>query len=171
MEDTVAVGGPLTVALREIESHVAAAGWDQPPRLFALARTAELAVLEPGLALGTTDPDAVTAIEQDPLPSDTSLEVSLEQLGWPDEVVGVALVVERLYLPPTAEDDLPLNEQELAAAAARHPDRRDVRICVAVLRDGSRHCALRFRDADDRLSEGPNLVPGLADALLATLTV
>jgi hypothetical protein len=43
---------------------------------------------------------------------------------------------------------------------------------VAVLRDGSRASALRMRAHDDETSvlTGENLVPGLADALSATLS-
>jgi len=33
---------PLVTSALETERHVAAAGWDQPPRLFALVRTAGL---------------------------------------------------------------------------------------------------------------------------------
>lgn len=158
---------PLRLALREIEDHVGSAGWDQPPRLFALARTIELARLEPGLALLSEDPTALTPIEQEPFAPDLELHEALAQLAWPEEVVGVALVLERLYLPPSAEADLPRDET-LGQVVARHPDRREVRICVGVLRDGDQACALRFRDAPDRLSEGSDLVPGLAQALAST---
>ncbi len=37
-------------ALLELDRHLGQAGWDQPTRLFALVRTDELAVAEPGLA-------------------------------------------------------------------------------------------------------------------------
>jgi hypothetical protein len=70
-------------------------------------------------------------------------------------------------LPPSAEqDDLDVD------AVAAHPDAREVRMVVGVVRDGTRECVLRLRGAegseDDRLS-GPDLAPALADALLATL--
>jgi hypothetical protein len=43
---------------------------------------------------------------------------------------------------------------------------------VGVLRDGTAMCALRQRlhDDDTSVAVGPNLVPGLVHALLATLT-
>ena len=40
----------LIAVLLEIERHVAAAGFDQPPRLFALVSSADLASREPALA-------------------------------------------------------------------------------------------------------------------------
>ena len=42
---------------------------------------------------------------------------------------------------------------------------------IAVLRDGTRHAALRLRghDADTSVLTGEDLVPALADALAATL--
>jgi hypothetical protein len=40
---------------------------------------------------------------------------------------------------------------------------------VAVARDGARMCALRVRgDGDEAVRTGPDLVPGLADAIAAT---
>lgn len=161
----------LSLVLREIEKHVAAAGWDQPPRLFALASTEELARLEPGLGLSTETPDALTPIEQDALPADQPLHESLALLVWPEEVLGCGLVLERVYLPPSAEGGLPADESLMTAAAQAHPDRRDIRIAVAVLRDGSHNCAVRIRDDEDEdaLSVGPDLVPGLVAALSSTL--
>jgi len=159
----------LSEVLREIEHHVGAAGWDQPPRLFALANTAELARLEPGLGLTATSPDALTPIEQDSLPDDQPLHEALALLLWPEEVLGCALVLERVYLPPSAEAALPDDEALVTAVAQAHPDRRDVRIGVAVLRDGSHLCAVRIREDEDALSVGADLVPGLVDALAATL--
>ena len=43
---------------------------------------------------------------------------------------------------------------------------------VGVLRAASRHSALRMRghDSDDQVLAGPDLLPGLADALASTLT-
>jgi hypothetical protein len=170
--------GPLLEAVREIETYVADAGWDRPPRLFALADTATLLGREPALAdaLGV-DPAAappLTPVEQDSLPTDRPLEDLLATIGWPSDVAGCALVVERLVLPPAAEADLPTDGDDadgLAEAAATHRDRQDVRIVVGVLRDGSRECAVRLRSHDTtaEVLTGADLVPTLADALLATL--
>jgi hypothetical protein len=165
----------LTRAVVEIEQHVAAAGWDQPPRLYALVETADLLTQEPTLAeqLGVRPDNAagLTSIEQDELPEYASLEELLGGIAWPQEVLGTALVLERLMLPPGVEGQLPADDAEALDWVAAHPDRQEVRIAVAVLRDGSRDCALRMRahDRDEAVLSGPDLVPGLADALAATL--
>lgn len=167
----------LVELVREIERHVAVEGWDQNPRLFALARTVELVALEPEIAeaLGAEgeDPESMTPIEQEPLDRERPLDEVLATTMWPDEVVGAALVIERLVLPPSAEDALAEEDPAaLESAAASHPDRQDVRMAVVVTRDGRRVCALRLRahDVDDEVLVGENLVPRLADALAATLS-
>ncbi|WP_338101202.1 PPA1309 family protein [Serinicoccus marinus] len=62
--------GPLLRAAVDVEKHVAQAGWDQPPRLFALVRTSLLRDREPALAtqLRTPDDEGYTAVEQERLP-------------------------------------------------------------------------------------------------------
>ena len=50
------VTDPLTLAALDTERHVAASGWDQPVRLFALVPTADLLEREPHLAEGMADP-------------------------------------------------------------------------------------------------------------------
>lgn len=176
----VAVSSPLQPALRplvrsalETERHVAGAGWDQAPRLFALVRTGDVLEREPGLAarLKQSHPDGYTAIEQEGLPNTSSLESLLGRLAWPPEVDGVALAVERLVVPPEAEQDLPPDAEEAAEVLAAHPDRKDVRLLVAVLRDGESVCLLRQRDhdSDDKVAVGSDLAPGLVQALAVTL--
>jgi hypothetical protein len=162
---------PLRRATLEVESHVGAQGWDQPPRLFALVPTAELAIREPALAAQLDgDPDGITPVEQDGVPADRSLEDVLLDITWPDTVAGCAAVIERIMLPPEAEDALPDDPDELAAVAAAHPDRREVRLVAAVTRDGRAHSAVRARDPHDaELLEGPDLVPGLIEHLRRTL--
>jgi hypothetical protein len=164
---------PLVTSALETERHVAAAGWDQPPRLFALVRTAGLLDREPHLQaqLGQGEEGGLTAIEQEGLPGTSSLESLLAQLAWPQDVDGVALAVERLVVPPEAERDLPQDPEQAAQALAAHPDRKDVRLLVAVLRDGESACLLRQRDhdTDDKVASGPDIAPGLVQALSATL--
>jgi hypothetical protein len=165
---------PLSIAALETERHVAAAGWDQPPRLFALVRTAALLEREPGLGarLGPADlaPEALTAVEQEGLHRSSNLESVLGRIGWPPQVDGCAFAVERVVVPPEAERDLPADPDAAVDALAAHPDRRDVRLLVAVLRDGGAICLLRQRahDADDAVATGPDLAPGLVAALRAT---
>ena len=162
---------PLRRATLEVESHVGAQGWDQPPRLFALVPTAELAAREPALAAQLADdPEGITPVEQDGIPADRSLEDVLIDITWPATVAGCAAVIERIMLPPEAEDSLPDDPDELLAAAAAHPDRREVRLVAAVTRDGRAHSAVRAREPDNaELLEGPDLVPGLIEHLRRTL--
>jgi len=167
------VFSPLITSALETERHVAAAGWDQHPRLFALVRTAGLIQREPHLQaqLGPGENGELTAIEQEGLPEESSLESTLARLAWPEEVDGVALAVERLVVPPEAERDLPEDAEQAAEALAAHPGRKDVRLLVAVLRDGEATCLLRQRDhdTDDKVASGSDIAPGLVQALRATL--
>lgn len=164
---------PLTQAALDIERHVAASGWDQPPRMYALVRTGELARREPDLAPDLADqpPQALSAIEQEDLPDATDLEAMLAQIAWGPDIDGVSLVVERIVVPPAAEQDLPDDPEEVVRRLAAHRERRDVRLLVAVLRDGSTCALLRQRahDSDDQVAIGADIAPGLAQALAATL--
>ena len=84
-------------------------GWDRSASLYALVPTAELVVAEPALAdaIGlSTDSRGFTPIDQE-LPADTVLEDALGKIMWPDGVVGCAAVVERLVLPPSADEHIP----------------------------------------------------------------
>lgn len=174
----------LTAAAVDTERHVARMGWDQPPRLFALVRSRELARREPALRSRLTggpaegeqkgdEPaeDGYTAVEQDGLPPSSDLASMLGRIAWPSEVDGVALAVERMVVPPDAERDLPWDAPDAADRLAAHPGRRDVRVLVAVLRSGAAVCLLRQRryDADDAVAMGPDIAPGLVHALRATL--
>jgi len=159
----------------DIERHAAAAGWDQGVHLFALVETADLLRREPHLAdelgLASAEPGGLTPVDQGDLPEHASVEELLGAMTWPPEVLGTALTLERLMVPPAVERDMPQDEQEALRWLAEHPERQEVRLVVAVLRDGSRSAALRMRDHDEDTSvlTGENLVPGLADALAATL--
>ncbi|MGV9242883.1 PPA1309 family protein [Streptomyces sp. NPDC003710] len=177
MSNTPMAASPLTQAVLEIDEYVSGLGWDQPARLFALVDTAQLRAQEPSLAaqLGLEDePEAagLTPIEQEEIPADSPLDEFLATIAWPDAVTGCALTVERLMLPPSAEAGVPqgLSEKKLARWVAEHPDRQEVRMTVAVLRDGARESALRLREKDSptEVLTGPDLVPGLAQALSAT---
>jgi hypothetical protein len=164
----------LEEVVLDLERHSAEVGWDAPPRLYALVETAELRAEEPELAdrLGLpSDVETIAALEQPPLPEDGSIEDVLASIAWPDGVAGCALVMERIVLPPDAEDELPEAEADAASYVADHPGREDVRLVVGVLRDGTRHSAIRSRthDTEDEVLSGPDLVPALANALAATL--
>jgi hypothetical protein len=166
------MAAPLFHVVGEVEEHVAEAGWDQPPQLFALVDTEELLRAEPQLArtmgLVAALPGSLTPIAQEPL-ADGPLDEALAQIVFGTEVLGVVLAHEVLVLPPSVEATL---GDDAVASATTHPERREVRMVVGVVRDGARECVLRLRgpegQPDERLS-GPDLAPALADALLATL--
>jgi hypothetical protein len=180
-ENTPAAGSSaLEQAVRELEQHVAGGGWDGPVRLFALIRTGSALERDPALAqtlpdevlqAAREDTDHLTAVEQEGLPDVPSLESLLGSIAWPPTVDGVALVVERIVVPPQAETNLPEDPAQARTALLNHPLRQDLRLAAGVLRDGSRMCAIRSRDhdSDDQVVVSPNLVPGLADALAQTL--
>ena len=170
----------LAFAVQEVERHVAAAGWDGPVRVFALVRTSVALDAEPSLA-GQMAPDVLaaartapwhlTSVEQEDLPRADDLEDLLAGLGWPDTVDGAVVTVERVVLPTAAEDAMPDDPDEALHYLMSHPDRSDVRLAVGVLRGGGSWCAVRTRafDADDRVAQGPTVVPGLVDAVRSTL--
>ena len=166
----------LLAVLGEVEGHVAEAGWDQPAQLFALVDTEQLLSAEPQLAetmgLVVARPGSLTPVAQDGF-SDAPLDEQLSGIVFGPDVLGVVLVQEVLVLPPSAEAALD-DVADPARTAAEHPERREVRMAVGVLRDGSREAVLCLRgvsgdgDDDERVSGG-DLAPGLAAALFATL--
>ena len=171
----------LARAVAETEIHVAAFGWDQPVRVFALARTAETLRTDPDLAEfldasaveeARTDPELLTVVEQEGLPAAADLEHLLAQLAWPESVHGAAISVERLVLPPAAQEeaDAITDATEHLAFLQARPDREDIRMVVGVLRSGESWCTLRSRAHDDDASvyQGEQLVPGLVEALATT---
>ena len=161
----------------EIESHVAAAGWDQPARLYALVETARLVRtsrrwpramgLDDASAAGLADPGRAG-----PARREQPLEATLESIVWPAEVAGCAAVVERLVLPPGADAELP--DDPTRGTGVRHASTRTGTRSGSppgVTRAGATYCALRLREHDDDHSvvDGTDLVPGLLDLLRATL--
>ena len=166
----------LQQAVREIEAHVGAAGWDRPAVLFALVDTTDLLSREPAL-VGRLHADPATAagtltpVQQEPLPPGRPFEQALEHIMWPAEVAGAGAVVERLVLPAEAEAGAPSDPHAAERYAADHPERQEVRMAVGVLRDGQSHCVLRMRahDSEQARLEGVDLVPALVRLLAGTL--
>ena len=163
----------LEPALAEIETHLSAAGWDRPPALFALVRARRFLADDPEtgrrLGLDRLAGDTLTPIEQDELP-DGPLDEVLAGIAWPEAVEGCAVSQEIVILPPSAEAGL--SEDEIAQRAADHPERREARLVVGVLREGESMALLRMRateGAADDLLTGPDLAPNLVAALLETL--
>lgn len=162
----------LIAALAEIERHVSQLGWDQPARLFALVPTGTLLELEPQLRdrVAETGVDSLTAVEQDEFVVGDDLFDRLQRIGWPETVSGCALAMERALLPPEHEDQIPEDPVEAVAFVNGHPARTDVRFVVGVLRDGTRHGLARVVSNPEDLLGAEDLVPGLADVLLTTLS-
>ena len=169
---------PLQAVVGEVEGHVAEAGWDQPPQLFALVQTEQLLKAEPQLAqtmgLVAGNPSSLTPIAQEPL-GEAPLDQQLASMMFGEDVLGVVLAHEVLVLPPAAEaalEEVEDADRDMAAVAAEHPERRDVRMVVGVVRGGQSACVLRLRgnsaEQDERVT-GQDLAPALAAALLATL--
>ena len=181
----------LGSAIREVIEFVDAAGWGQPPQLFALVPTALLADTQPDW-VDDHDTSELTLIEQEPLPVSpesgmAELEHVLATTSWPSEVEGCALVQEIIVLPPESQhylDDAvgplvsdPDSGDHLARSAAEAlPDSRTARLAAAVLRDGRSLCLLQLAPDDDEESDGPiellqhpDLAPNLVAALAATL--
>lgn len=181
----------LGSAIREVLEFVDAAGWGQPPQLFALVPTALLADTQPDW-VDDHDTSELTLIEQAPLPVSpdsgmAELEHVLATTSWPLEVEGCALVQEIIVLPPEAESDLDealgplLSDPDAADHAARsaaeaHPESRGARLAAAVLRDGRALSLLQLApgteddpDAPIELLQHPDLAPNLLAALAGTL--
>jgi hypothetical protein len=177
----------LPAVAHEVEDFLAGTGWDQPPQLFALVPTAALVAAEPELAQRLPSTDGLTPVAQEPLDTE-DLADTLDTICWPDGVTGCALAQEIVVLPPGAEQELDrvvsvaetspdsaeLN-RVVVRLAQQHPDRRDARLVVAVLRAGSYCCLLRLRgstdpngDHPDELVEHPDLAPNMVNALLRT---
>ena len=160
---------PLTRCALETEIHVASDGWGQPPRLFSLANNGALLRRQPALKamLGDLDPQEFSAIEQDVNVTNESLEQVLGTTAWPDDVDGVALVVERVIIPT---DDAP--SAFGSTSGPKQGEKEDVRLVVAALRNEEIITLVRRKneDADDKVAIGTNIAPGLVDALKATLS-
>lgn len=167
----------LATVVHDIELGASRAGWDHAPSLYALVTTGEL-LEQPDLPADIAEQvragwdgtaSHLSAIVQEDLPED-ELEELLAHLGWPDQVAGAALSVERIIVPPEVEAQAPEDPEEALTFIAEHPSRTDVRLVVGVLRTGESWCAMRARtfDTDDQVMTGSNLVPGLVEALRAS---
>lgn len=171
------VAGVLPQVAREVEEFVSAAGWEQPPQLFALVPTSELLTQQPELAETLDAANPFTPVAQDQLP-DSDLAEALAGIAWPDTVGGCALTQEIVVLPPEVEAELGAQQPDdsddtrIRQVAAEHPRRREARLVAAVLRDGLTACVLRLRETGEQpeqIVEHPELAPNLTQALLQTL--
>lgn len=163
----------------DIEKAAARAGWDHAPSLYALVPTVEL-LDQPDLPADIAEAlrqgwdgsqQHLSAVIQEDLPED-DLEELLGHLGWPAQVAGAAITVERVTVPPEVEDAAPEDPEEAVVFISNHPQREEVRLAVGVLRSGESWTAVRARsfDADDKVGQGSALVPHLVEALAASFT-
>ncbi|WP_300681936.1 PPA1309 family protein [Nocardioides sp.] len=160
-ESTFAPDAALSDVVMELEAHAAQSGWDRPATLYALVDTAAFAAAQPSLASllglepGQIEPGSLTPIEQDHF--DEPLEQVLPTIAFDDNVVGIAVVVER-----PAEAGVP---------TAEGGEQEHMRVIAGVTRAGSAYCAARSRvhDRPEAVVTGDDLVPALVDLLRAVL--
>ncbi|WP_404371531.1 PPA1309 family protein [Kytococcus sedentarius] len=154
----------LLQVAQETEQHVAADGWDQRERVFALVPTADLVAAEPSLADALAGAGRYSSIEQE-LPEGVELEEYLGRLAWPRSVTGCALAVERLRAAPAAEGETASEAGDTA------PGTEPVRLLVVATREGERFTLVRLaaHDSDDAVAVGAEVGTDLQAALATTL--
>lgn len=164
----------LRSVLMEIENGAASVGWDRPPSIYALVPTKELMGTPeiPGDVLADLErawdgaDTHLSAILQESVVGE-DVEELLPKLAWPESVWGAAVTVERIIVPPAVEEEAPEDPDEALAFISNHPARTDVRLSVAVTREGDSWCAIRARNFDDagHVATGETLVPSMVEAL------
>lgn len=165
----------LVAALVELEHHVSRLGFDQPPRLFALADAHEVVAREPhlveqlSLQVDQLPPHALLAIEQDEFQPGPDLAADLARITWGEDVAGCAVTMVNTFLPSGAEQDMPDDPDAAADWVSQHPDRQEMRIAVGVLRGDISHGVARMASHPEELLGARDLVPGLAAVLAHTL--
>ena len=167
---------PLKETVLEIERECAKAGWSRGIVLYALVPTADVIESAPEMAAALADksPSSLTAIEQEEVELTGKIEDFLGTISWSAEVFGAALVLERLIVNEEPPSNLvgelagELEGEALASWVNEHG--QEVRMVVGVLRDGSQECVMRMRAYDDEnaIMAGPDLLPGMAEALALT---
>ena len=163
----------LLQVAQETEQHVAADGWDQRERVFALVPTADLVAAEPSLADALAGAGRYSSIEQE-LPEGVELEEYLGRLAWPRSVTGCALAVERLRAAPAAEGETADELDDTASeggAGDTAPGTEPVRLVVVATREGERFTLVRFaaHDSNDAVAVGAEVGTDLQAALATTL--
>lgn len=160
----------LETSVDELTAELDRAGWGQPTRLFALVASDLLLADEPGLAAELDlEPGTLTAIEQDGFDTEVPLAQMLERIAWPEAVIGAAIAIEQVVLPPAAEAELPesADPTEVAEAAAADPRATSLRIIAAVTRNGLEDTVFVVDSHPEpiRGGEDERLAPALIEAL------
>lgn len=158
----------LAAAVLEVARHVEG-GTLPAPRLFALARSAELMAASPSLAAllgaagdGAAAPDdlQLTPIDlDDGSPAAADPLAVLESAQWPELAAGGAIVCDLAPSAWSARDGE--NDQKLPSGAS-------LRVVVAALADGTTWSAVQ-RGAEDDYVLGAALLPEISQALVQTL--
>lgn len=161
----------LAAAVLEVARHVEE-GPLPSPRLFALARSAELMAASPSLAAllgaeagGVQDDLHLTPIDLDDgsstgggMPVTDPLAV-LESAQWPDLAAGGAIACDLAPAAWTVRD---------AEDGRQLPARQSLRVVVAALADGTTWSAVHRGDEDGYVL-GAALLPEISEALVQTL--
>ncbi|GAB26169.1 hypothetical protein GOPIP_092_00870 [Gordonia polyisoprenivorans NBRC 16320 = JCM 10675] len=179
-------------SLREALDFLVPNGPDHLPAVFALVPTPVLARMHPEL-VDPDDDSALSLLAEEPIApradddGDTddvepyaALEEFLATTSWPEPVVGAAVVLDIVVLPPQAGLDLPEaaggaepDAPTLRSAARDHPDARAARLAVGALRGGTRLALLELvpDDPDEarELRTHPDMAADLQQALAAAL--
>ncbi|MDO5746102.1 MAG: PPA1309 family protein [Actinomycetaceae bacterium] len=170
------------LCLENIERELAQLGWDQAPALFALVNNQWLLESIPDsddtpsedrqLRESLLDnPGAMTAVLQDSH-EDMEIEELINLIVFPEHVVGAALSIERIVVPPSVSDQAPDDPEKRDDFLMNHPQRDDIRVVAGVLRSGEKWCVIRSRsyDKDAAIITGDDLIDDLPELLMRTLT-
>ena len=158
----------------DIERQVAGAGWDQPPPCSRSSRPPTCCAASPSSPPSSASrddvPGGLTPVDQGELPDAPQPRRAARCHRLAGR--GARHRAGRRAPDGAARGraaSMPQDESEALRWLAEHPERQEVRIVVAVLRDGSRASALRMRahDHEQSVLTGADLVPGLAEALSA----
>ncbi len=168
---------PIAEQMRRIDAEVLRpGGWDAPATLYAIQREGD--GLMP-LRLESFEQVAQIAPPGTPpfgLLSVYAQALSASPMGWPYDVVAVAIATEA-WSVMSKTGDIARQDQNMAAARDRmihaRPDRVEIRIIVSVDRDGEVR-ALQYARGEDEvtlMSGGENaLGGGVVDGLQAVLS-
>lgn len=145
-------------ALAQCAAYAADLPWGSHDLLFALVPTAELRLQAPDL-VGEGDDAPLSPVLQEVDDPSVDTATLLAGIGWPDAVVGTALLTEITVVAPDGGDD----------------DGRRARLIGGALRTGARLALLDVQpdesddpDSPNHLRTHPELAPELLDALAAT---
>ncbi|GAA1483382.1 PPA1309 family protein [Brachybacterium fresconis] len=169
----------LAAAVLEVARHLEGEALDAP-RLFALARSAELMATSPSLAAllgtdGSGDRDVddlhLTPIDLDDgsdadgsVGGDDPLD-ALQRVQWPDLAAGGAIACD---LAPTSWSVRAEDGSSEPADGSALPEGRALRVVVAALADGTTWSAVH-RGTEHGYVLGAALLPDISAALLETL--